>query len=208
MEPVGDRRDSSLQLELQAKEKKNYGEEKRPTGFVFSPTQNSWCILSDKGMSFHHQTHLKSNRNEYQLGVILQSAVTLLVQKKNPKMPCGPVTSYLLQNDDEARSRWQSVGYHHIHWQESQAQTLVEQVQRGKQQAVHPGVPVTTRLALGPQVEQGEGNEQHGQKHANPRAHHQGELSKCVDQQVKIQHQSKTTGTSVRASLRQRSKFG
>lgn len=110
---------------------------------------------------------------------------------------CCPVTSYLLQNDDEAGSRWQTVGHRHIHWQECQAQTLVEQVQRGKQQAVHPGVPVTTRLALGPQVEQGEGNQQHRQKHANPCAHHQGELSKRVDQQVKIQHQSETRETRV-----------
>lgn len=100
--------------------------------------------------------------------------------------------TYLLQNNDEAGSRWQTVGYRHIHWQEAQAQTLVEQVQRAKQQAVHPGGTVAPRLALGPQVEQAEGNQQHRQKHANPRAHHQGDLSKGIDQQVEIQYQSKT----------------
>lgn len=115
-----------------------------------------------------------------------------------------PITSYLLQNDNEAGSRWQTVGHHHIHRQESQAQTLVEQVQRGKQQAVHPGVAMTPRLAMGPQVEHGEGNQQRRQKHAYPRAHHQRDLSKCVDQQVEIKHQSKPR----EAKCKCKSKFG
>lgn len=43
-------------------EKENEIMKKNHTGLVFSPTQNSWGILPDKGMSFHHQTHLRSTR--------------------------------------------------------------------------------------------------------------------------------------------------
>lgn len=53
---------------------------------------------------------------------------------------------------------------------------------------------VGARVALCPQVEQGVGNKQHRQKHADPRAHHQRELPKGIDQQIKLQHQSKAEG--------------
>lgn len=49
-------------------------------------------------------------------------------------------------------------------------------------------------VALCPQVEQGVGNKQHRQKHADPRAHHQRELPKGIDQQIKLQHQSEAEG--------------
>lgn len=95
---------------------------------------------------------------------------------------------YLFQDDDEAGCRRHTVGNHHKCGKESQAQSLVEQEYRTKRQSVQPGV--RPRLGLGPQVEQGVGNQQHRQEHADPRADHQRELSKCVDQQVKFQHQS------------------
>lgn len=39
-------------------------------------------------------------------------------------------------------------------------------------------------------MEQSVGNQQHREEHADPCAHHQGELSKCIHQQVKLKHQS------------------
>jgi len=67
---------------------------------------------------------------------------------------------------------------------------LVEQEYTAKQQTAPPGVSVRPRLGLCPQVEQRVRDQHHGQEHADPRANHQGELSKCIDQQVKVQHQS------------------
>lgn len=96
---------------------------------------------------------------------------------------------YLFQDDDEAGCRWQTVGHHHICWQESQTQSLVEQEYRAKEQTAQAGVTKRPRLSLWPQVEQSIGNQQHRQEHADPCAHHQRELSKCIDQQVKVQHQ-------------------
>lgn len=97
---------------------------------------------------------------------------------------------YLFHDDNEAWGRWQSIGYHNICRQESQTKHLVNQVYRGKEQSTQPGVTVTPRLGLWPQVEQGVRNQQHRQEHADPRAHHQRDLSKCIDQQVKVQNQS------------------
>lgn len=39
-------------------------------------------------------------------------------------------------------------------------------------------------------MEQSVWNQQHREEHADPGAHHQGELSKRIHQQVKVQHQS------------------
>ncbi len=106
------------------------------------------------------------------------------------KVETATLVIYLFQDDDEAGCRWQTVGHYHIRRQESQTQSLVEQEHRAKQQTVQPGVTVRPRLGLWPQVELGVGNQQHRQEHADPRAHHQRELSKRIDQQVKVQHQS------------------
>lgn len=106
-------------------------------------------------------------------------------------LACKHITAllviYLFQDDDEARCRWQTVSHNYICRQETQTQSLVEQEQRGEQQTVQPGV--TAGLGLWPQVEQGVGNQQHRQEHADPRAHHQRDLSERIDQQVKVQHQ-------------------
>lgn len=56
---------------------------------------------------------------------------------------------------------------------------------------------IKPRLGLRPQVEQGVGNHQHRQEHADPCAHHQRDLSKRIDQQVKVQHQSEAKGDKV-----------
>lgn len=107
-------------------------------------------------------------------------------------LACKHITAllviYLLQDDDEARCRRQAVSHDHICRQETQTQSLVEQEQRGEQQTVQPGV--TAGLGLWPQVEQGVGNQQHRQEHADPCAHHQGDLAERINQQVKVQHQS------------------
>ncbi|TNN89248.1 hypothetical protein EYF80_000536 [Liparis tanakae] len=104
---------------------------------------------------------------------------------------------YLFQDDDEARCRRETVGHHHICRQESHTHSLVEQEYTAKHQTAPLGVRVRPSLGLCPQVEQRVRDQQHGQEHADPRAHHQGELSKRIDQQVKVQHHGgeKTAGT-------------
>lgn len=101
----------------------------------------------------------------------------------------GNAVTYLFHDDDEAGSRWQTVGYHYIRRQESQTKHLVEQVDGGKEKTAQPRVAVTPWLGLWPQVEQNVGNHQHREEHADPRDHHQRNLSKRIDQQVEVQHQ-------------------
>lgn len=49
------------------------------------------------------------------------------LKKKAIKLKAALLVIYLFQDDDEAGSRWKTVGHHHIRRQESQTQTLVEQ---------------------------------------------------------------------------------
>lgn len=97
---------------------------------------------------------------------------------------------YLFQDDDEAGCGREAVGHHHVRRQESHSHSLVEEEHRAKQQAAQPGVRGRPTLGLHPQVEEGVGDQQHRQEHADPRAQHQRELSKRIDQQVKVQHRS------------------
>lgn len=99
------------------------------------------------------------------------------------------MVKYLFHDDNEAGSRRQTVCHHNISGQESQTKHLVEQVYGGKKETAQPRVAVAPRLGLGPQVEQSVGNHQHREEHADPRAHHQGNLSKGIDQQVEVQNQ-------------------
>ena len=64
------------------------------------------------------------------------------------KLKAATLVIYLLQDDDEARCRWHTVGHHHICGQESQAQSLVEQEYRAIQQTPQLGVTVRARLGL------------------------------------------------------------
>lgn len=101
----------------------------------------------------------------------------------------GNVVTYLFHDDDEARSRWQTVAHHDIRRQEPQTKHLVEQVDGGKEETAQPGVAGAPWLGLWPQLEQTERNHQRREEHADPRAHHQRNLSKRIDQQVEVQHQ-------------------
>lgn len=61
----------------------------------------------------------------------------------NKKNIHGNVVTYLFHDDDEARSRWQTVGHNYICRQEPQTKHLVEQVDGGKEETAQPGVAIT-----------------------------------------------------------------
>lgn len=48
----------------------------------------------------------------------------------------------LFHDDDEAGSRWQTVGHYDVGGQESQSKELVEQVDGDKEDTAQPGVAV------------------------------------------------------------------